>query len=618
MASQLLSAIRHRGPDDEGVLSPSANVTLVNTRLAILDLSSAGHQPMSDPPREGRSSAWVIFNGEIYNFRELERQLSSDGFDFRTRTDTEVILASYRRWGGGCVERLRGMFAICIADPDLGLAWLYRDRLGIKPLYIYRPPSGGLVFASELRAILALGSELVDPVVNSAALESFFAQGAVQGEASLVKGIELLAPATALCVDLENGRELKHRTYWHLPANSEPTPVRAGAIEQLGALARDAVKMHLVSDAPLGLFLSGGVDSAALLALATDVEKTTIRTLTVGFDSAAFDESAESRATAAAFAVDNQTIELSAAEILGGLDGGLAAMDQPTVDGLNTYFVSRAAREAGLTVALSGLGGDELFGGYASFLDVPRAVALRRSAFKSACARLGGSVFRTRFGAKLAETLNRPPEMLAMYLLRRELFLPGERRTLHPLPEGADAMTGLDCAMLDHIRTDAGKLDEINRVSLFEIRLYLRHMLLRDADGFSMAAPIEYRVPYLDHELVEAVFALPGAWKRPDPRPKPLLLDLVGSRLPEQVARRRKRGFTFPWGEWFRDFGPLGALARDAAYDSATWRGLAIVPSAVSAIWQRFVSGDRAISPLQLLAFVALRDYAVRNRLRAA
>ena len=220
---------------------------------------------------------------------------------------------------------------------------------------------------------------------------------------------------------------------------------------------------------------------------------------------------------------------------------------------------------------------------------------------------------------KLAEAMRRAPSLLTMYLLRRELFLSHERRALQPqLPEGGDDVTGLDQSLLDDLQSRSAGMDDRNTISFFEIELYMRHMLLRDADVFSMAAPIEYRVPFLDHKLVEFVFSLPGKWKRPDPRLKPLLLDAVGPGLPPSVWQKPKRGFTFPWQSWFAPGGALAETARDAANDVEVWQRLGISPTGVSNTWQRFSAGDKRVSPLQLLAFVTLRDYAVRHGLRAA
>jgi len=284
------------------------------------------------------------------------------------------------------------------------------------------------------------------------------------------------------------------------------------------------------------------------------------------------------------------------------------------VDGTNVLVVSRAAREAGLTVALSGLGADELFGGYASFRDVPRSMRFKRFG-RFLPLRAIASLGQTRGLAKLACVTSRS-DALSLYLLRRELFLPTERRELHPVPEGSDGESGLPVDLLDALRRRAAGLDAETSVSLFELELYMRNMLLRDADVFSMAAPIELRVPFLDHRLVETAFRLPGRWKRADPRQKPLLLDAVGPRLPRQVGTERKRGFTFPWGSWFGSGGPLSELARGAIDDRQVWADLGLDPQGVQAIGDRWWRGDRRISPLQILGFVSLASFTRRHGAR--
>lgn len=617
---RLLAALRHRGPDDEGIEQPTPAVTLVHTRLSILDLSATGHQPMADNPPANRVRNWVVFNGEIFNYRELQNELAESGWPCRTRSDTEVILHSYRVWGANCVQRFRGMFAFCLVDQDAGVALFARDRLGIKPLYLYRPQQGGLIFSSEVRAILSLGPEIISPRVNPVALESYFAQGAVQGYDTIIRDVFMLEPGTSLSVELNSGRELNKKTFWCVTDSPVREQSRAASVEHLHHLAREAVKLRLISDVPIGLFLSGGVDSAALLAIASEITPESLRAINVGFDTEGFDESGEAAATAAAFGACHDSLRITGSDVLAAMPSVLKSMDQPTVDGTNTFIVSRAARQAGLTVALSGLGGDELFGGYASFTDVPRAVAWRRrlGRLPRVLSKLAKLIKCDRSGAKMAEALTRTPDWLRMYLLRRELFLPHERRGLQQLPDESDEATGLSQVLIEYVQRRGAGLDDLNRVSFFEVELYMRHMLLRDADVFSMAAPIEYRVPFLDHHLVEAVFSLPGEWKRPDPRPKPLLIDLVGARMPEAVWKRPKRGFTFPWGTWFAPDGALAGTAREAASDGVTWRQLGINPAGVLDIWKRFTSGDSRVSPLQLLAFINLRHFAVSYKLHAA
>jgi asparagine synthase (glutamine-hydrolysing) len=383
---------------------------------------------------------------------------------------------------------------------------------------------------------------------------------------------------------------------------------------------REAVKLHLVSDVPLGVFLSGGIDSTALATLATEVAGAKVRTISIGFDEAEFDETDTAAATARALQTDHHVIRLTGRDILEMLPEALSAFDQPTVDGFNTYFVSQAARRLGLKVSLSGLGGDEIFGGYASFRDVPRAVRWRKRLRKLGPARhiLAAVVDRTggRWGIKAAETMRRRPAPLAMYLLRRELFLPRDRRTLHPVPAGIEPTNGIPRTALANLRELAATLDPVNQVSLFELTGYMRYMLLRDADVFSMAHGLEVRVPLLDHEVVEQVLRLPGEFKRPDPRSKPLLIDAVGKRMPASVVQMPKRGFTFPWGVWLR--GPLRERASRAIENRDLWAGLGFNSEAPLSVWQRFLSGDDRVAALQVLGLVVLESFASQHGLRRA
>jgi asparagine synthase (glutamine-hydrolysing) len=624
----MLAALTHRGPDDSGlVVVPPPRpgeepAVLAHTRLAILDLTPAGHQPMPDRPVEPRRAAnWIVFNGEVYNYRELQPDLATAGWPCRSRCDTEAILHAYRVWGEDCVERFRGMFAWCLLDAARGEAWLCRDRLGIKPLYLARPASGGLLFASEVRALLATGPALVPSHLNEGALESFLAQGAVFGPEAIVRGVELLPPGESLWVDW-SGRAVRRRRYWALPF--EPPNGHGGdtrrAAAGVGETLREAVRLRLLSDVPLGVFLSGGIDSAVLATVATEVAGTEVQTVSIGFDQPAYDETTVAAEVARELGTRHRTLRLSGQNVLDDLPEVLAAVDQPTVDGFNTYFVARTARRAGLTVALSGVGGDELFGGYASFRDVPRA---RRWGARlrplGGAARLGARLFggaAGRRGAKAVELLTRGGEPAAVYLLRRELFLPDDRRSMLPSPGGSDPVSGVPGSVLDELRGQARGLDAFNQVSLFELSAYMRHMLLRDADVFSMAHGLEVRVPLLDHRLVELVAGLPGRAKKADARPKPLLLDAVGPRLPARVWALPKRGFTFPWGEWLR--GPLRQHAAAALGKGDVWRTLGMNPDGPLRLWARFMGGDRRVAALQVLALLVLGDLAARHGLRAA
>lgn len=633
IAPKLLAALRHRGPDDQGIQEvpdpqgKSPPAVLVHARLSILDLSSAGHQPMRDQPSDpSEAPNWIVFNGEIFNYLDLHPELRDRGWPCRSRCDTEVILNAYRAWGESCVERFRGMFAWCLMDSRQGIAWLCRDRLGIKPLYFCKPEGGGLIFASEVRTILAAGPKLVPPRVSRMALESFLAQGAVFGSQSIIDGIQMLEPGESLFTDW-SGEIISRRRYWSIPGHDEDgewetSPgSRKKAVEQLSATLREAVGLRLISDVPLGLFLSGGIDSGGLTAVATEVAGTDVQTISIGFDQPQFDETEAAQAVAEQLGTRHRAIQLTGQDILSQLPKVLAAVDQPTVDGFNTYFVAGAARKAGLTVALSGLGGDEIFGGYASFTDVPRALRWRNR-LKWTGDRgihLLAELFQKsgrRSAVKAAEMLQRDPTVVQMYFLRRELFLRTERRELHLLPEGSDPASGIPLTTIAQLVRKTEGLDMANQVSRLESCAYMRHMLLRDADVFSMIHGLEVRVPLLDHKLVEMAATMPGAWKGPDPRPKPLLIDAVGPRLPSSVYTSPKRGFTFPWDAWLR--GPLQQRAAVAMNHSLIWSELGLHPSAPPRLWRRFLSGDRRVSALQVLAMVVLEDFATRHSLKIA
>jgi asparagine synthase (glutamine-hydrolysing) len=357
-----------------------------------------------------------------------------------------------------------------------------------------------------------------------------------------------------------------------------------------------------------------------LAAVATEVAGTRLRTISVGFDQSDFDETTVAARVAGALGTEHSTLKLTGESVLADLPEALAAIDQPTVDGFNTFFVSRAARRAGLSVALSGLGGDELFGGYASFRDVPRA---RR--WHSARGLLGplaptagwalGAV-RRRATAKMAELFVRPNNPVHRYLLRRELFLPAQRRELHPLPPEADPYSGLPRDFLHELDDEAADHDPVNQVSRLELTAYMGHMLLRDSDVFSMACGVELRVPLLDHELLTAVVRLPGQWKLSDPRPKPLLIDAAGPRLPTFLHQRPKMGFTLPWGAWIR--GPLRARVAQAVRHGDLWAALGFAPAGPSRVWSRFEAGDPRLPPLGILALVVIEDFITRHGLSVA
>ncbi len=574
---RMTDAQHHRGPDGAGLWQSSGQeVVFGHRRLAIIDLSEAGAQPMVD----GESGCVVTFNGEIYNFAEIRAELQALGEVFRSASDTEVILKAYRRWGIDAVRRFRGIFALALWDPRSRVAHLVRDPMGIKPLYwtVVRERSRGedvLLFASEVRALLASGA--VPRRLDPAAVASYLWHGFPIGPGTMVEGVRLLPAASILTVaadPLDRTRNtLATRRYWQLPSSTDRTTTVPELREELVR----TVGMQLVSDVPLGVFLSGGVDSSAVAALASEAAPDAVHTFTVGFDVPAYDERRYAEQVAAAIKSRHTCVVLTEQTFQEQLPDAFKAIDQPTFDGINTYFVSRAARGAGMTVALAGTGGDELFGGYPSFVDIPRALragawlprpgeGLPRRAFEGAVgllARAGNGVCwdllkrappQTRWG-KLADVARAAPDTLGLYQVSYGLFT---RETQERLAIGAVRESqrrqqfGLPGPVAEEWRRRIDGSEVRHAISLLELSSFVGERLLRDTDAASMAVSLEARVPLLDHVLIEAVAGVDPARRFEPARRKQLLRDLALHRLDPAIFDRPKSGFVLPIDTWAR------------------------------------------------------------------
>jgi asparagine synthase (glutamine-hydrolysing) len=547
----------------------SGDVVFAHRRLAILDLSEAGAQPMV----EAESGCAITFNGEVYNFREIRRELESVGERFASSSDTEVVLKAYKKWGLETIPRLRGIFAMAIFDPRLRVVHLVRDQLGVKPLYWTVTRAGHLgravfLFASEVRALLSSG--LVERKLDPAGVASYLSQGFVVGPGTIVDGVNLLPAGSTMTVSLdeEGFAAPSHRThrYWSLPA----ARVRETAEEELREELVRAVRMQLVSDAPLGIFLSGGVDSSAVAVLASGAVPDSVHTFTISFDEPRFDESQYARCIADAIGSRHTTAVLREDHFVQDLPRAFSAIDQPTFDGLNTYFVSKAAREAGMTVALAGTGGDELFGGYSSYVDVPRALDgtawLPKRGMDSVlngASAAGSSLFwnvlrhappQTRWG-KIMDVARAAHDLVGMYQVSYELFTADTQRRL-ALRVVRDAQSrqcfGLPQEVAESWREDARGSQLLHAISLLELKSFIGERLLRDTDAASMAVALEVRVPLLDPVLCEAVAAVAADRRFKPIRKKQLLRDLALGGLDPAIFDRPKAGFVLPIDEWAR------------------------------------------------------------------
>lgn len=601
-ARKMQGALLHRGPDDRGLTMLSAGawtIALVHTRLAILDLSAQGHQPM---PGE-QQNCWITYNGEIYSFRELRAELPERSF--RSNSDTEVLLGAYERWGLEGFARLRGMYAFGLWDSRRETLTIARDPLGIKPLYYYRT-TDTLVFASEIRALLASG--MAPQRISGAGVASFLGSGALEAPLTIVDGVFSVMPGEAIqikpagrCFDVTRGSfggELfePRETAW---------PDRTRAVEALRAALEDSVRHHLISDVAVGAFLSGGIDSSAVVALASRQAAAPLRTFAIGFEEAEFSELAHARLVAERFRTEHREIMLSEAGILDLLPGALGGMDQPSMDGVNTFAISKAVKESGITVALSGLGGDELFAGYRSFARAAHMRKLRRlpRPLRRAAAAVGKSALpdsvRLSKVWALLESECRPG---SAYRLSRQLFSPEERQQLSSEAWEPESIAGGN-----------SWTDPVNAVSVDELRGYMANTLLRDSDSMSMAHALEIRVPFVDKVLVRHVLDLPGDWKLDPVRPKPLLLEALNGLLPPEIWQRPKMGFVLPFERWMQS-----ALRPDLERTFANvevWRSLGLDHAAVTAAWHRFLADPRQQTWGRPWALYALSKWCERHQI---
>jgi asparagine synthase (glutamine-hydrolysing) len=602
----MCDAMIHRGPDDVGQMDLQG-VCLGMRRLAILDLSPQGHQPMSNED----DSVWMVYNGEIYNYRELRAGLEQRGHRFRSKTDSETIVHLYEEHGAGLLDHLRGMFALAVWDVRKRRLLLARDRLGIKPLY-YARLSDGVMFASEVQALLASGQ--VERRLDRVALDHYLAFGYVPPPRTLIEGICSLSPGYLASYDDD---ELTVRRWWApAPSGATECPEDQAPV-RLRALLEESIRLHRVSDVPVGAFLSGGLDSTAVVGLMSHVLSEPVRTFSVGFTEGPdrLNELSTARAVAEAFGAEHTEVFLTGEDVSAGINDVIAHIDQPSFDGVNTYFVSRAARHGGLTVALSGLGGDELFGGYGTFDVVPRfaqgvrvwgrlPAAARRVI--SGAARDGAWLFGRRGErARKLGRLQYVDSAVTAFALARLLRWPDEMASLYT-PDAAEQLgktqgpNALD--LLGSLAPRNARPWEL--VTTLDLTAFMSWRLLRDTDVMSMASSLEVRVPLIDHRVVEFVCGLPPGWERRFGYPKRLLRESLSDIFPPAVLGRPKQGFELPLGTWMR--GSLRPILDDALSTEAVRRRGLFRPEAVARVQQDFLRGTESYTQAWQLVVLEL------------
>lgn len=539
LIQRMQQALQHRGPDDQGIyVSDDRKAAIAHTRLSILDLSPAGHQPMST----GDGRYWITFNGEIYNFQDLRLWLKDQGEVFHSQTDTEVILKLYQRLGHNCLQHLRGMFAFAIWDNYEQTCFLARDPLGIKPLYYWQSGST-LVFASELKAVLA--SQLPPIQISPDGFHGYLTTGSVPEPHTLVEGIHALE---AGCWMQWQSGQLSKAQYWNL--NFSPEAISpTDAVERVRAALLDSIQHHFVSDVPVGIFLSGGIDSSAILALSRQTQPGELRTYSIAFEEQDWNEGDIARQVANYFGTKHTEYTITASRGRELFPQYLAATDQPSIDGFNTFCVSQVAQQDGTKVVLSGLGGDELFGGYQSFQKIPQMIAwgqrckqlgMLKQLLGTGLENWGQSTQLRRFG----DFLQQAPNATSAYRGFRGIFSDREARNLvaQYFPQ-----TELSHPYSQQSYSALGFPSVEDEISFLEITRYMRNQLLRDSDVMSMASGLELRVPFVDSSLLETIGSIPSDLRLA--AGKKLLIQSIPE-LPDWLVNRPKRGFAFPFEQW--------------------------------------------------------------------
>ncbi|HEY2150032.1 MAG TPA: asparagine synthase (glutamine-hydrolyzing) [Vicinamibacterales bacterium] len=589
---RMCDVIRHRGPDDEGVWAQQG-VALGMRRLSIIDLTT-GHQPIHNEDK----TVWTVFNGEIYNFKELRRQLEAAGHRFYTATDTEVIVHAYEEWGTEAIGRLRGMFGLAIWDSNTRSLLVARDRIGIKPMY-YATDRGRLYFGSELKSLLEVPGLSRD--LDLEALDHYLSFLYTPRDQSIFTSISKLPPGHLLTW---RGGRIVVEQYWQLPAAETYEGSEADAVHELRDVLTGAVRSHLMSDVPLGAFLSGGIDSSLVVGLMAEASSTPVNTFSIGFDEPAFDELGPARRVAKHFGTCHHELVVKP-DAIAILDTLIAHFDEPFADSsaIPTWYVSQLARQH-VTVVLSGDGGDELFGGYDRYLPNPRVATVDR--YSSGPLRRVAALAAKRLpdgvrGKNFLRHIGR--DQRGRYLDAIRFFGADERPGLL----SADVQRRLRSAdaegRLGRHFDRFGELPWASQMMRFDAETYLPEDVLTKVDRMSMAHSIESRVPLLDNEVIAFACALPASMKIRQSRRKHILKEVAASLLPADILDRPKQGFGVPLDSWFR--GNLRGLFSDTLLSRRTLQRGYFEPSFVRRLVAEHLAGtrDHSLRLWQLVVF---------------
>jgi asparagine synthase (glutamine-hydrolysing) len=586
--------LAHRGPDNDGIYSDES-IALGHRRLSIIDLSESANQPFSSEDKR----YVMVYNGELYNYQDIKKELAD--FNFKTNSDTEVILNAYIKFGTACLNLFNGMYAFAIWDAYKKELFAARDRMGVKPFY-YSQINQTFVFSSEIRPIVKSG--LISNKLDLNSLGQYLQFQTVYAPDTILNGVKILPPASYILITEQTYQINK---YWNINefVTSNSKLNYKDVKEHTLDLLKQSVKRRLIADVPFGAFLSGGIDSSAIVALMSKVSDSEINTFSITFNEEDYTEEKYSRLVSAKYNTKHTEIKLSVNDFKTLLPEALQKLDHPSGDGPNTYVVSKYTKEAGITMALSGIGGDELFGGYPVFNRLPQIlkrmhwglVPLPVRIVIARFLQINKSTAFQKIGWLLKE---KNWNFSSLYHLNRMIY-------------DSELVNNMLSYKKDFVLPDLNpyyfKNSIMSSISLAEYHTYLQNVLLRDADQMSMAHALEVREPFMDHKLIEYVLGIPDCFKK-GIYSKQLLIDALGDLLPEEVYNRPKMGFTFPWKTWLQNDlksfceERINSLAKRSYFNEE-----------VTVLWNRFLNNDKEINWSRIWLLVVLEDWMQNNEI---
>lgn len=604
LVGRMNATLAHRGPDADGVYADE-HLALGHRRLAIIDPHPEGNQPFYSKDKR----LVLVYNGEIYNYRELKIELSD--YPFQTKSDTEVIIAAYLKWGKSCVEHFNGMFAFAIWDQQEKELFIARDRMGIKPIYFIHT-NECFIFSSEIRSLVASG--LFTPKLDESSLVDYLRYQTVHAPDTILQGVKMVLPGHTLTL---HETEITVSEYWNASKNFKnwnSNTTYEETQQEVRRLLQASVKRRLIADVPFGAFLSGGIDSSAIVGLMSQVSDQTVSTFTITFEDEKFSEAKYARLIAEKFKTNHHEIKLHPDELLHVLPSALQAMDHPGGDGPNTWLVSRVTKDKGISMALTGLGGDELFAGYDVFKQMNNLKSREwLQYFPKLLRKAGAGIYSAVKPGTKADKLS---DFLRLDYFDHEHVYPLSRQVMKEslimeiLNKNKLPQRSIFKIMKEAIGpgTRGAALPELSKISYGEMYSYMQNVLLRDSDQMGMAHALELRVPFLDYELVEYVMGVPNKFKYPH-SPKKLLVDAMGDLLPSEVVNRPKMGFTFPWEYWMKNElksfceSRMISLSKRKNFNEEKMIGL----------WKEFLKNNPRVSWSRIWYLVVLEDWLSTN-----